>query len=839
MPIFRKKQPVAQHKQKKTIRKKRTKKVSKKRSTTRAKSSVQRPVTKRNSLKRYRRKFLWRSWIKPFLYLNLLGGLVLFGWMWQLDRRVQAGFNAPFKSIPAHLYARPFAVTVGQTLNPTLLKKRLLQQGYHHVKQISKAGDFVAVGNAMDVFQKSDSLSRGQKAVRINFENNRVIKITDHGNAQPLLQFELSARLVGSLVTGPMEDRIILELHDIPELLLDALITMEDRRFSVHHGVDPLGILRAMVQNIRDGRVTQGGSTLTQQLVKNLYLDHSKTIKRKINEALMALIIEWRYDKSQILTRYINTIFLGQSGNRAIHGFGLAARFYFDRKLIDLRPAQIAMLVGMIPAPSAYNPHRNKERALKRRNIVLDTLSKNGFISPNEAVLYKQTALGVTANITTTDSKYGAFSDLLNQQLREYFDRDYVESGGIKVYSTLDATMQSLAQDKLNESLEKLEEKHNITPNSLQAAMIIVEKKTGEIVTLIGSRNGQSGNFNRALNIKRPIGSLVKPAIYLTALLNPNRYSSTTFVEDESLTVTLDNGKDWQPKNYDKQFHGKVSVHDALVKSYNIPAVKVGLDVGLDAVATTLKRLGVQAPIPTFPSLLLGSVNMNVLDVAQMYQTLANSGKQVPLNTLRLVSNQAGQVLTRYKTQQTQAVNARANFILTQMLQKVAVDGTARALSHLMPTLSLAGKTGTTNDYRDSWFVGFGHRYMAVTWVGKDSNKSTKLTGSSGALRVWANVMQDVDMQSLDDINMAGVTATNIDLSSGFLAVSGCTQKSAVRYFISGYEPLSNPDCQQFEDKLGGWLQRWFGDKQPLKPDNNKKGKRQHNFQQRDEMGER
>ncbi len=801
----------------KKVAKKRTKKIVKKAAQKTIKKTTRRakkaPVRKQRASKRAKNPSLIRKLLGLVFGLGLLAVMVLAFWMWQLDRRVQAGFNAPFSSIPAHLYAKPYTLALGDAHTMAEIKTVLIRRGYHQVSDISAPGDFAVSKNVLDIFRQADSTDKASapKAVRVILHEGRVRQLTDHRSAKNIQSLSLLADLIGNLASGPMEDRIPLSLHEMPEILLDGLITMEDRRFMSHYGVDPLGILRALVQNIRHGRVTQGGSTLTQQLVKNIYLDDSRTLKRKVNEALMALLVEWRYTKSQIIERYINTIFLGQSGDRAIHGFGLAAQFYFDRKLADLNPAQVAMLVGMIPAPSAYNPFRNAERAKKRRNVVLKALHDNGYISANEVALYQQTPLNVVKTKNQGASRYPAFSDLLNRQLNKDYGRAYLQQGGVNVYSTLDESIQQSAQAEFKAALAGLENEHKIKMGSLQGAMIILEPETGEIVALLGGRDAKTGNFNRALDAKRPIGSLVKPAVYLTALLNPARYSAMSFIDDAPLSIELPTAKAWQPGNYDHKYHGKVSLQKALVHSYNIPAVKVGMEVGLDAVATTLKRLGITEALNQYPSMLLGASNLSLYEVAQMYQTLANGGKLLPLTTVRSVANNDQQTLTRYQSKGEQMLNAKASFIVENMLHDVAQNGTARALKHLMPELALAGKTGTTNDYRDSWFAGFGGNYLAVVWIGKDDNTPIGLTGSSGALRAWAKVMSKVDLHSLQLNPPAGVVEVETDLANGGVAVAGCTIQSASRYFISGYEPIANSECDGLDDKLGGWLNKWFG----------------------------
>lgn len=751
-----------------------------------------------------------RSLLKIMAWSLFISVLVFAGWLLWLDRKVQTRFDSPFESIPAHLYARPYSFSLTEPKSVSGVRAALLGQGYREVSDIKRPGEFAVAAQAVDVYRPMTPDSPVPRAVRVQLQDGQVQALTDHRTGRAIESFMLQPALIGNLMTGKMEDRILLRLHEVPALLLDALITMEDRRFETHHGVDPFGILRAMVQNLRDGRVTQGGSTLTQQLVKNLYLDNKRTLSRKLNEAMMALIVEWRYSKSEILERYVNTIFLGQAGSRAIHGFGLAAQFYFDRPLAELHPSQLAMLVGMIPAPSRFNPFRNKERAIGRRNLVLKTLLDRGAISAGEYELYTQTPLSLVQSKYQGAGNYPAYTDLLNRQLRERFESSYLQEGGVKVYSSLDEQIQKSAQKQFKIALKELESEHHITPGSLQGAMMILNPNSGEVLALIGGREGRSGDFNRAIDARRPIGSLIKPAVYLTALLNPDRYSTVSFIDDAPLSIDLPTGT-WQPGNYDKNFHGKISLSDALIYSYNVPAVKVGMDVGIDAVATTLQRLGVETEVPHYPSMLLGASDLSLFEVAQMYQTIANGGRLKPLTTLRTVANIDDDVLTRYQSDGAQMVNARADFLLVDLLKSVVDEGTARALGWLLPGIDLAGKTGTTNDYRDSWFAGFGGNYLAVVWVGKDDNTPTGLTGASGALRVWAKVMSEMNLQSLALEPPAGVVAIEVELSSGERAVSGCTHESAQRYFIAGYEPLSNQSCSPVVDKLGDWLDQWFG----------------------------
>jgi penicillin-binding protein 1B len=730
-----------------------------------------------------------------------------------LNRTVVNGFELSREQVPTHLYSRPYQIAVNDRKTVNQVIDVLKERGFNRVKQIETPLQYAFRAGVIDVFTQGKVAWRQDEtpqAVRITFDGELVKSLMDHSSGIEIERLSLAPVLLGNLDSGPVEDRIEIQLHEAPELLLDAVLTMEDRRFMEHPGVDLFGIARALFSHIKPGTRRQGGSTLTQQLVKNVYLNPARTLKRKVKEAIMALLVERNFNKSQILARYVNTLFLGQSGNRAIHGFALASQYYFGRALSDIDAGQLSMLVGMIPAPSAYNPIRHPERAKKRRNLVLGTLAKNGFITPSQSQLYRAKELVVGAKEIAQHSRYPVFIDLLDEQLEATFDAGFLSSAGLDLYTTLDVEMQRGAEKAFKTALTSLEQKNSLSSGFLQGAMMIIKPKTGEIVVIIGSTDNQVSGFNRALHAKRPVGSLIKPAVYLTALQNPKRYGLTTPILDEPLSVPLDNGETWQPKNYDNKYHGRPSVYESLSRSYNVPAVNVGLDVGIEAVLTTLSRLGIATKLPAYPSLMLGAANLSVYEMAQMYQTIANQGKFQALRTLRVVANRTGELLTQHETPGDQTINQAAVYLLNAALQNVTQNGTAKALKRLMPNVSLAGKTGTTNDYRDSWFAGFGGNYLGIVWVGNDDNKPTGLTGSSGALRVWAEVMNEVDIQSVSAAIPSSVEWAQVDQDNGGVMVAGCTQNTVSRPFIAGYAPVDNVQCD-LAPKLGKWINQWFG----------------------------
>ncbi len=680
----------------------------------------------------------------------------------------------------------------GTVFSPAELAQTLRRSGYRAAQKLSVQGDFVVSKNVMDVFIRqfdTGIVQQAPRAVRIVFNGNTISSLTDHATANSVGQITIEPLLIGSLQLGPYKDRISLRLHEMPELLIKALMAMEDRKFESHLGVDPRGIARALWSNMRFGKAIQGGSTLTQQLVKNLFLSPERTLSRKATEALMAVMMELRFSKAEILELYLNEVFLGQSGNRAVHGFALASEYYFGRPVDQLKLQESAMLVAMIPAPSFYNPRRHPDRTLKRRNLVLQTLVDVKAINPSTAAALSSFPLGIVAHKTVAPSDFPAYLDYLHRQLRQYYSKDVLNKNGLKLYTSLDAGIQRVAQRVLSETLVKLEHQKSLTPGTLQGAVIIVNPKEGEILALVGDRiKGYSG-FNRAIDAERPIGSLVKPAVYLTALEQYRKYSLTTILDDSPLTMTPEGGVPWTPQNYDKLFRGPIPLYQGLIKSYNVPTVRLGLAVGVDAVINTMHRLGIERVIENYPSTLLGANQHTPLEVAQMYQTLANQGVRIPLRSIQSIQNHRGKPVARFPVSEQRVVDKSAAFLIDFALKQVVLSGTAAGLSRSFdPRLGLAGKTGTTDNFRDSWFSGYSANLLAVVWVGRDDNRPTNLSGSSGAMRVWENIMTKINLQPATQEHNEDIVFAEIDLETGLVANSKC-QKTLFLPYIQGSQP--------------------------------------------------
>lgn len=580
--------------------------------------------------------------------------------------------------------------------------------------------------------------------------------------------------------------------------------------FFNHWGVSLKSIARAIWVNATAGQLRQGGSTLTQQLVKNFYLTNERSITRKATEAMMAVLLEMHYDKREILEAYLNEVFLGQDGQRAVHGFGLASQYFFSQPLSELKLHQVALLVGMVKGPSQFNPRRNPERALERRNLVLDLLAEQGVVTAEEAAAAKAKPLGVTPRGSMADSSYPAFLDLVKRQLREdYRDEDLTEEG-LRIFTSFDPILQSKAETALEETLKRLAGRKGV--DEVESAMVVSNPETGEIQALIGSRQPRFAGFNRAIDAVRPVGSLIKPAVYLTALERPSQYTLTSWVQDEPFSVKGQDGQVWTPQNYDRQAHGTIFLYQGLANSYNLSTAKLGLDIGVPNVLKTLERLGVSREWPAYPSMLLGAGALSPMEVATMYQTLASGGFNTPLRGIRSVLTAEGEPLKRYPFQIQQRFDPGAIYLVQNAMQRVMREGTGRSVySQLPASLTLAGKTGTTNDSRDSWFAGFSQDLLAVVWLGRDDNGKTPLTGATGALQVWTSFMRKADPLPLDMPMPENVVQAWIDPRTGQGSDSSCPGAVQMPY-IRGSEPAPGQACGAGApvDSVMDWVRGWM-----------------------------
>jgi penicillin-binding protein 1B len=480
------------------------------------------------------------------------------------------------------------------------------------------------------------------------------------------------------------------------------------------------GIFRAAFQNVTSGSVRQGASTITQQLVKNFFLTSERTLRRKVKEIFMSLLLELHFSKDEILEAYLNEIYMGQDGARAVHGFGLASHFYFNKPLAELKAHEIAMLVGIVKGPSQFDPRRRPERVRERRDLVLKIWADAGLIRPEEYESATALPLGLSGSGRGGVERYPAFVQLVTRQLKDQYPDEALTHEGLRIFTTLRPRVQEALEQRLVTDLPELEKARKLKAGTLEAAGVVTSAEGGEVQAVVGGRDTRFAGFNRALDSRRSIGSLAKPFVYLTALMSPERYRIDTAIPDEPITVKLSKGNVWSPANYDKRLHGNVPLYVALAESYNLPTVRLGLDLGVDKVQKTFAGAG-YFEAPPLPSIFLGALDMSPVEVAQVYNTLAASGYQTPLSAIREVLNKDGKPLQRYPFKVKQTLPEGPVYLTTWALRKVLEFGTARAAYNVIPpSTRLAGKTGTTDDLRDSWFAGYSADQVAVIWLGRD-----------------------------------------------------------------------------------------------------------------------
>ena len=692
-----------------------------------------------------------RSSFKSFLLKVAFTGAVLtvfYGGY--LDWQIRSKMDGQIWRLPAEVYSRIESVKISDNLAFDEVIQILLDNEYRQTTMVAAPGDFKLEDDTIVVLRRAfpfPDKPEPQRVLRLRFVDNKLNRIEDLVAVKAIDEFRLAPKLI-AMLESDNEDRLAIPLQNYPRLLIDALILTEDRRFYDHHGINPVGIIRALITNIRAGQTVQGGSTLTQQLVKNLFLSSERTITRKANEALMSLVLDWRYDKNRILETYLNEIYLGQNGDTQIHGFELASQFYFGRSIREISLDQIALLVGMVKGPSLYNPWRNPQNALERRNVVLKLMLEHKMIGDELYQLLSQRPLGVQQK-GQISRKYPSFIQTLQADLRRELGEHKISSLlGARIFTTMDLKQQAQAENAVVNTVSQLQLK---TKNSyLEGAMIVADYRAGEIRAVVGGLQTQYAGFNRALMAKRQIGSLVKPSIYLTALSNPEQFRLNTPINNQPITINVKGSPPWQPRNYDKKYSGSVMLMDALARSLNIPTVNIGMKVGLSKVIDTQKAMGWDnVEIPKVPAMLLGAYSISPYDVTKLYQTIANQGGRIELTTVDTIADRQGNIIYQHDKTAKQVVPQEAAFQTLFAMQQTVERGTARSLQNDYADLRLAGKTGTTNDARDTWFVGIDGKNISTVWLGRDDNGETKLTGASGALQIYKDYLSHTYIEKL------------------------------------------------------------------------------------------
>jgi penicillin-binding protein 1B len=757
------------------------------------------------------RRRLWRKILIVIFVVLAIVVVVAGGWIMHLDRVVTKQFQGRHWSVPAHVYAAPLELYAGARISADDLEEELRRVHYRRGDPAVGPGLYRRVGNAFDIRTRRVRFIDEQRDAQLVSIHADAAAITSmrQANGADLPVFRLDPPVIGSVFPIHGEDRLVVSPEEIPALLRNGIKLIEDRRFDEHHGVDTLGVLRAIWVNLRAGRVVQGGSTLTQQLVKNYFLTDAQTFDRKATEAVMALRLEAHYSKDEILVAYLNEVFLGQDGERAIHGFGLGSEFYFAKPLGELDAGELALLIGLVKGPSYYDPRRHPDRALARRNLVLKEFTDAHLIDANAAQRAAAAPLGLRPG---GGSYVPAYIDLVRRHLK----RDYAEAdlaaAGLSVYTSLDPRAQASAERALTRDLQLLDAKSAVRGGHLQGAVIVAEPNSGDVVAVVGGRETDTaGTFNRALDARRPIGSLVKPAVYLTAL-ESGRYTAASLVDDAPIEMKLPDGSIWAPQNFEHNVNGSVTLAKALAESLNLATVKLGMDLGLSKVADTLQSLGLESSTALNPSMLLGTVEMSPLEVVQVYTSLANGGFRARLRAVRAVLDEQGRPLKNFKVQVEPAAPPAAVYQLLRMLMLVPTHGTARDAAARLPRgLVIAGKTGTSSDTRDSWFAGFTGSYLSVVWVGYDDNRVTGLTGAAGALPVWADTMASLKPVSFEPIAPDSAEDRWIGFDDGLETTPACSPGAVLIGVPKNTALPGNPRCNPSQPaSVGEKIKSWF-----------------------------
>ncbi len=743
---------------------------------------------------------LWHG----LLYFGGALGVFVLLWGIYLNFKVHNSLEGKLWSIPAKVYARPLELYVGAPVRQSDLIQELNRLGYQNNSTLNRPGNYVVQGGSVQVytrdFQFWDGEAPAQK-IRVGFSSGGVSSLQAAAAQTSLIR--LDPYVIGGIYPEHNEDRVLISLKEVPPYFVEGLLAVEDRNFFHHHGISLRGMARALLVNAAQGRFAQGGSTLTQQLIKNMYLSSERKLSRKLTEAYMAVLIELHYNKQEILQAYLNEVYLGQSGPRAIHGFGLASEFYFGRPFAELKLHQAALLVALIKGPSYYNPYRNPQRAKERRNQVIDLLVATGLVSEKQARSAKAQSLGVVSNAEESTNRYPAFMDLIKRQLLQNYKEKDLRNEGLRIFTTLDPHVQEVAERAMINTVRSLQR-----TEKLQGSLIVTSPDNAEILAMVSDAAPRYAGFNRVLDAQRQVGSIIKPAVYLTALTSAD-YELNSVLKDQPIKMALPSGNVWQPSNYDKKIHGDVLLQDALVHSYNLATAHLGMDVGLRKVIQTLHQLGITKELQPVPSLLLGAVELTPFEVTTMYQTIAANGFSSPIRGILEVVDNRGKPLVHYPLEVQQKFDATPIYLLQSALQQVMWRGTAAAAyQQLSSSLGFSGKTGTTDNNRDSWFVGMSGNYLAVAWLGRDDNGPTHLTGATGALRLWTNFMQQARPTPLNLTQPEDVERVWVDAKTGALSLQNCENSMQVAMRKRNIPTVYGPCAEK--QKPADWLEQIF-----------------------------
>ncbi|MGH7831344.1 MAG: PBP1A family penicillin-binding protein [Candidatus Binatia bacterium] len=738
------------------------------------------------------------------LSISTVGGIVGGGWyVRHLEGIVTAKFEGRKWKFPSKIYSDTYLLYPGMTVRWDDLREKLRRLGYREAQAPRSKGEYRFFKNegVLEVYLHDFVYPVGPFKgfpVRIALQGNTVAKMENRQDREEIFSLEFEPELVTGLYDRIWEERKLVSLPEVPPLLVRAVLSIEDERFYRHRGIDPVGILRAFLVNLRSVGIVQGGSTLTQQLMKNFFLDDARTLRRKLKEALMALIAERKYSKEEILENYLNEIYLGQKGAQGIFGVWEAAQLYFSKEPSELTVGEMALLTGLIRAPNRYSPYRSIDVATQRRNVVLAKMLEDKLITRGQ---YQRALREVIQprELVKVYNDAPFYVDFLRRELAENYSNEVLTEEGLKVFTSLDLQLQRLAERSLAEGLHQLEEAYphlrkRGEEDSLEGAMVVIRPQTGEVKAMVGGRDYQKSQFNRVFQAKRQPGSIFKPFVYLAALMHGSeergkRFTPTSMVEDSPFTWSYE-GQEWQPDNYKSEYFGTVTLRTALEKSLNSATARVAKETGIKNVREIAQRLGIESPLPVLPSVALGAVEVSPLEVASAFSTLANTGVRTQALSVKQVTDQRGRVVEKRDIRVKKVLSPEMAFMMNYLLKGVLDRGTARGARAQGFDRPAAGKTGTTNDTKDAWFVGYTPDLLVVVWVGFDNQSKLGLSGSQAALPIWTEFMKKATAGTpvTDFVAPPGIKMVDIDPLSGQQATANCPQ--VIREaFLEGDEP--------------------------------------------------
>ncbi|MBI2082216.1 MAG: PBP1A family penicillin-binding protein [Deltaproteobacteria bacterium] len=738
-----------------------------------------------------KRKPLWQN--RWFWVITLIFSMGLY--LFYLDLTIRGKFEARRWNLPSRVYSDATYLFPGQRISPVRVEEKLKRLAYKRVnRMIMDVGEFYRQGRELFVFLHNFSYPSEEFTgfpVRLEFDSDSLSEIVNLQSSKELKTLKLEPELIASIFDEKMEDRTVITLSEIPEELIAAVIAIEDERFYSHHGVDPLAILRALLTDILHLKLVQGGSTLTQQLVKNYFLTSKKSFVRKFNEMLMAVILEQRYSKEEIIEAYLNEIYLGQRGPVSVAGVEEASRLYFSKRVSQLTLGESALLAGMVRSPGSYSPFHNLSQAYDRRNFVLKEMLDKELISESEHRTARKEKIIVSPQIKTP---LGApfFIDFLKTQLKENYG-EQLTSEGLRIFATLDAEAQEVAEKVIQKRLAEYERDRpkvrewKEQGKALEGCLIAMDPHTGYIRSYVGGRDYSVSQFDRVSMAERQPGSAFKPFVYLAAL-SEEKWTAASQIEDKSFTIES-GGEPWSPKNYDEEEHGTVTLREALEKSFNIATSRLAIEVGPEKIVTIAKKAGIESPIEPYPSIALGVFALTPLELARAYTIFPNNGiLSEPIGITSVVTRE-GALLEKKSFKMHRVISHELAYLMNNLMKGVIDHGTGHAARLLGLTRLAAGKTGTTTDFRDSWFVGYSPQLLTLTWVGFDEEAETGLSGASGALPIWTDYMKEVDRSNETDFLATDeIIFVKIDQVTGKLASRKCGENYE-EVFIRGTEP--------------------------------------------------